>query len=111
MERPRARKRKALAGNGDNDSCYSDSEEKEALQAELIKWLYSVWFSHENMEQIIYWNLVDGYAAFTEPGDVERGENLFYGDYEPEITADGKTYTKEISLHKNGKNEFEVKLL
>ena len=41
---------------------YSNSEKDEALQAEIIEKLYSIWFSHPNMEQIIYWNLVDGYA-------------------------------------------------
>lgn len=59
--------------------CYSDDEENENLQAEILKWLYSIWFSHENTEQIIYWNLVDGYAAFAEPGDMAVGENYFYG--------------------------------
>lgn len=58
---------------------YSNSEEDEALQAEIIEKLYSVWFSHSNMEQIIYWNLVDGYAAFAPQGDMTAGENYYYG--------------------------------
>ncbi len=58
---------------------YSNSEEDERIQAEIIEKLYSIWFSHPNMEQIIYWNLVDGYAAFAPLGDMTSGENYFYG--------------------------------
>ena len=31
------------------------------------------------MEQIIYWNLVDGYAAFAPQGDMTAGENYYHG--------------------------------
>ncbi|MDD4689624.1 MAG: endo-1,4-beta-xylanase [Eubacteriales bacterium] len=58
---------------------YSDSQDDEDVQAELIEKLYTVFFSHPNMEAIIYWNLVDGYAAQAEPGDMTTGENKFYG--------------------------------
>lgn len=58
---------------------YSNDPEDEAIQAEMIEYLYSVWFSHPNMEQIIYWNLVDGYAAFAKQGDMTQGENYYYG--------------------------------
>lgn len=58
---------------------YSSSAEDEELQAELLKNLYSIWFSHANVEQIIYWNLVDGYAYQAEPGDMTAGENYYYG--------------------------------
>lgn len=58
---------------------YSKSEEDENIQAEIIKNLYSIWFSHSNMEAIIYWNLVDGYAAFAPQGDMTFGENYFHG--------------------------------
>lgn len=67
---------------------YSWEEEDEQLQAQVIEWLYSVWFSHPNVEQIIYWNLVDGYAHFWDPdpakikasqGNMKLGENVYYG--------------------------------
>ncbi len=58
---------------------YTESEEDEAIQAEIIKNLYKIWFSHKNVEQIIYWNLVDGYAAFAPQGDMTSGENVFRG--------------------------------
>ncbi len=34
----------------------------DALQAEILKNLYRIWFSHKNMESIIYWNLGDNCA-------------------------------------------------
>ena len=58
---------------------YSNETEDEELQADIIELLYSIWFSHPNMEQIIYWNLVDGYAAFAPQGDMTAGENYYYG--------------------------------
>ncbi len=67
---------------------YSNDPEDEAIQAEIIEKLYSIWFSHPNVEQIIYWNMVDGYAHLWDPnpeaikasmGDMSLGENVFYG--------------------------------
>ncbi|MGN1075199.1 MAG: hypothetical protein ACI4QB_09425, partial [Eubacteriales bacterium] len=58
---------------------YSNEPEDEALQAEIIQNLYSIWFSHPNVEQIIYWNVPDGYAAFAPMGDMSAGENYYYG--------------------------------
>ncbi len=62
--------------------------ENEQIQAELLKGLYTTWFAHPNVEQIIYWNLVDGYAYVDSDdpevinasrGNMEIGENRFYG--------------------------------
>ncbi len=58
---------------------YSCESEDEELQAELITNLYKIWFSHPNMEAIIYWNIVDGYAAFAKQGDMTSGENYYHG--------------------------------
>ena len=67
---------------------YSDDPVDEEIQAKLIEYLYTVWFSHPAMEQIIYWNLVDGYAYVADPtpekiartqGDMTVGENVYYG--------------------------------
>ena len=56
---------------------YTEDPEKEEEQADIIEKLYSLWFSHKNVEKIIYWNLVDGYAAFTEAGNMTQGENYY----------------------------------
>ncbi len=58
---------------------FTEESADEQAQADIIEQLYSTWFSYPNVEQIIYWNLVDGYAAFTEPGDMTSGENYYYG--------------------------------
>ncbi len=58
---------------------YSNSAEDEELQAKVIENLYSIWFSHPAMEAVTYWNLVDGYAAFAPQGDMNSGENYYYG--------------------------------
>lgn len=59
--------------------CYSSNREDEDIQAEIIKNVYSMFFSHEAMESIVYWNLIDGYAYAAEPGDMSAGENYYYG--------------------------------
>ena len=67
---------------------YSNDPEDEAIQAEILEKLYAIWFSHPRMEQIVYWNLVDGYAYVANPtpdriaatqGDMTIGENRYYG--------------------------------
>ena len=67
---------------------YSRESEDEEIQAQIIEKLYSIWFSHPSVEQIIYWNLVDGYAHLWDPdpqkikesqGDMTIGENYYYG--------------------------------
>ena len=67
---------------------YSWGVEDEEVQAEMIEKLYSIWFSHPNVEQIVYWNLVDGYASFWDPdpekvkasqGNMTIGENYYHG--------------------------------
>ena len=58
---------------------YSNDAEDESIQAEIIKNIYSLWFSHAATDGIIYWNLVDGYAYNAVPGDMAAGENYFYG--------------------------------
>ena len=67
---------------------YDDTEEGEAIQAQLLENLYTIWFSHPNVDQIIYWNFVDGYAYVpsddpeviaNSQGNMSIGENIFYG--------------------------------
>lgn len=58
---------------------YSANEDDEYIQAELLKKLYRIFFSHKAMEAIVYWNVPDGYAAFAPIGDMTQGENVYYG--------------------------------
>ena len=58
---------------------YSNDPGDEETQAEILRTLYRIWFSHPAMEAIIYWNLPDGYAWGAEPGDMAAGENRYYG--------------------------------
>lgn len=58
---------------------YTQNEEDENSQADVIEKLYSLWFSYPNVSQIVYWNLADGYAAFTTPGNMQDGENYYRG--------------------------------
>ena len=57
---------------------YTTQAEDEQLQAEILTRLYQLWFSHPKMEAIIYWNMVDGYAAYAPQGS-EEGENYYHG--------------------------------
>lgn len=57
----------------------SDSKEDEEIQAEILKYLMKIWFSHPIMDTVVYWNVADGYAAWAEPGDMTKGENRFRG--------------------------------
>lgn len=58
---------------------YSYDPADEAIQAEILRNLYRIWFSHPAVEAIIYWNLVDGFAAFAPQGDMKAGENYYHG--------------------------------
>lgn len=67
---------------------YSWEEEDEQVQAEILEQLYSIWFSHPSVEQIVYWNVIDGYAYVADPdpekiaasqGDMTVGENYYHG--------------------------------
>ena len=129
---------------------YSWKAEDEALQAEILRNLYRMWFSHPAMEAVVYWNVVDGFAAFAPQGDMTAGENYyhgglvrydftpkesyrviqelftktwhtdltldtetdelnfkgFYGIYELEIEAQGKSVRREIHLTRECSNHF-----
>lgn len=72
---------------------FGESEEDEELQAQLIKNIYSVWFSHPSMNTIVYWNTVDGYA-YVESGDAKTKWNenacrggIFHHDLTPKKSA------------------------
>lgn len=69
-------------------SAFSSEDDDEQVQAKLLENFYKIWFSHPNVEQIVYWNTVDGYAHVDNAtpenirqtqGDMTVGENVFHG--------------------------------
>ncbi|MBR5528353.1 MAG: endo-1,4-beta-xylanase [Clostridia bacterium] len=58
---------------------YAYGKEDEDIQAELIRMLYTLWFSHRSTDSIVYWNLVDGYSHGAPLGDMTSGENVYGG--------------------------------
>ncbi|HCB94873.1 MAG TPA: hypothetical protein DEP65_03940 [Ruminococcus sp.] len=52
--------------------------QNEEIQAEIAETLYTTWFATKNMKSIVWWNLVDGYAAYAPLGS-EDGENNYAG--------------------------------
>lgn len=68
--------------------CFGDTEEDEELQADLLELLYSVWFSHPAVEDVVYWNAPDGYA-YAKKGwneNLVRG-GLWHHDLTPKKAA------------------------
>lgn len=58
---------------------YSWEAEDEEFQADVIEGLYTTWFAHPAIDQVIYWNLVDGYGWEAKPGEMNKGENYYHG--------------------------------
>ena len=59
------------------------------MQADLLEILYTVWFSHPAMNNIVYWNVPDGYAHDNGSGWNEnncRG-GLWHHDLTPKRSA------------------------
>lgn len=99
---------------------YSTNEDDEQIQAEIIRNLYTIWFGYPNVEAIMYWTLVDGYAAFAPQGDMSVGENYYYGGLmrfdmspKPAYYVIRDLFIKEwhtdvrIATDENGMAEFE----
>ncbi len=89
---------------------YSEDEQNEQLQAELLRNVCRIWFAHPNVEQIIYWNPVDGYAHGAKPGDMEKGENVYYGGLiRFDMTPKPSYYTFKELFEKEWHTEAEVR--
>ena len=54
------------------------AEEDEEIQAEWLRYQYSIWFSHPSVEGIMYWDLVDGNAPAGALGAMNQGWNTHY---------------------------------
>lgn len=69
---------------------FGDTEEDEELQADLLELLYTVWFSHPAMRDIVYWNVPDGYAyqvAGSRWNENQCRGGLFHHDLTPKKAA------------------------
>ena len=95
---------------------FGEGEEFEELQAELLKRLYSVWFSHPMVDTVVYWNQIDGYCYV---GGSNWNENncrggLFHHDLTPKKSAQvlKKLITEEwhteerLTTDENGEADF-----
>lgn len=88
---------------------YSEHPEDEKLQAEILERVCKIWFSHPNVEQIIYWNLIDGYAHGAKPGDMAKGENVYFGGLlRFDMTPKPAYYTFKNLFEKEWHTEAEV---
>ncbi len=80
---------------------YNGDQEDEEIQAEILRNMYRMWFSHEKMEAIVYWNLVDGYTHVANGGSWNEnyyGGGLLHHDdlsEKPAFTALKQLITKE----------------
>ncbi len=69
---------------------FGETDEDEELQADLLELLYSVWFSHPSMQDIVYWNLPDGYAFDDGSGNWNENKcrgGLWHHDLTPKKSA------------------------
>ena len=65
-----------------------EGEEAEEIQAELLKYLYTIWFSTPLMESVVYWNTIENTAAVM--GDWNENDlrgGLFRRDFTPKASA------------------------
>ena len=87
----------------------SNSPEDEQMQADLIEKLYTLWFAHPKVEEIVYWNLVDGYAHKAPIGDMTQGENVYYaGLIRFDMTPKPAYYTLKKLLYETWHTEADM---
>ncbi len=68
---------------------FGDTQEHEELQADMLKLWYTIFFSHPSINEVVYWNTVDGFAYTGDPYWIEnncRG-GLFHKDLSPKKSA------------------------
>ncbi|MBE5732402.1 MAG: hypothetical protein E7353_05115 [Clostridiales bacterium] len=85
-------------------------EENEEVQAYLVEQLYKTWFATRNMKSIVWWNMVDGYAAYAPLGTNE-GENRCGGGLMRFDMSEKPAYkVLDRLINKEWKTELEVKV-
>ena len=95
---------------------FGEGNEAEDLQAEVLKYLYTLWFSSEKLESVIYWNSVDQTAYSSPDWDENRlRSGLFHRDLAPKKSGEmlkklfKEQWHTEVELvtDENGQIEFE----
>lgn len=95
---------------------FGEGNEAENMQAEVMKYLYTLWFSTERLESVIYWNSVDKTAYSSPAWDENRLDaGLFRRDLAPKKSAEmfRKLFKEEWHTEleaisdENGKISFE----
>ena len=69
---------------------FGSTLEDEELQADMLKLWFSVWFSHPLVENVVYWNTVDGYAYVSDKKKWDENRcrgGLFHDDLSPKRAA------------------------
>lgn len=71
---------------------FGDTEEDELLQADLLDLIYSCFFGHPAVENVVYWNVPEGYAHVTKENRVWNENRcrggLFTHDMRPKKSAE-----------------------
>lgn len=67
---------------------FGETEEDEQLQADMLKFWFSVWFSHPAVDTVVYWNTIDGYTFASNSWNENncRG-GLWHHDMTPKKSA------------------------
>ena len=91
-------------------SAPDNTDEGKAIQAEITKNLYRLWFSHPSVMGITWWNVVDGGAAPGEPSisglfDKDLNPKPVYEILDNLINHEWKTHLK-VKADKNGQIKF-----
>lgn len=82
-------------------SAPDDTEQGNAIQAEITKNLYRLWFSHPSVMGITWWNVADGGAA--------PGEPSFSGIYDKNLKPKPVHYVLDSLINHDWKTNISVK--
>ena len=87
---------------------FGDTPEDEEIQAELLRYKYSMLFSHPAVDSIVYWNTVEGHCYNAGPNggwneNLVRG-TLFRSDLSPKPAADMLYHL----IHEEWHTEFDA---
>ncbi len=74
-----------------------EGTEAENLQAEVLKYLYTLWFSSKNLESVVYWNSVDNTAY--SAGENRMKSGLFNRNLTPKKSAQMLKYLFDKEWH------------